>query len=369
MISVPFRQAGAVVLAVFIVVSTVPGLAAAQSGVGGTIVIQEDETVSEVNAVSGAIIVHGTVTGDVNGAAGNVVITGTVNGDVNVATGDLRISGHVGGDVSTGAGRVYLEEGATVDGNFAAGAGEVRVDGVINGNAKIGAETIHLGESASIGGSLTYDGALEGNRDAVAGDVTRDRTIGPIAISEFQPLASWVTFVYAFIANLLFGALLIGLFPLFSVRIAGLIRTDPVRTGLIGLGMLVGVPLLLLVIAFTIIGIPFAIVGTLVFSLLVWIGLIYGRFALGMWLLSPEARERVGFSSDSDQEQPTRFDRKWVALVLGLFLGGLLALIPVIGELINLVILLLGLGALVSGLYGQRGRTDSAPSTHHPGNH
>ena len=360
----PLRQAVVLVVAVLVLASVVPGLAAAQSGVGGTIVVEEGETVSEVSAVGGSIVVHGTVTGDVSGAAGNVLITGTVDGDVSVATGNLEISGDVGGDVSAGAGNVHLVEGATVGGNFDVGAGQVRIDGAIDGDARIGAETIHLGENASIGGSLTYDGALEGNREAVAGDITRDRTLGPTSVGDLQPLASWVFTIYAFVGNLLLGAVLLALFPRFSEGVADQVAGEPIKTGLVGLGVIVGVPVLLVLLAITIIGIPLAIAGAFVFAFLVWIGVVYGRFALGMWLLSPTVRERFG--SVGDPDRIGRFDRRWVALIVGLLIGAILGFVPVVGELVNLLIFLLGLGAFALGLDARRRRRQSEPSAAHP---
>lgn len=360
------RRVGVVLAAALLLVSVVPGFAAAQSGFGGSIVVEEGETVSEVNAVGGTVIVHGTVTGDVNGAAGNVVVTGTVEGDVNVATGNLRISGDVGGDVSAGAGNVHLEESGTVGGNVDVGAGDVRIDGTIDGDARIGAETIHLGENASIAGSLTYDGRLEGNRDAVAGDITRDRTLGPTSVTELQPLASWVAALYAFVANLLLGAALLALFPRFSERVADRVAADPIRTGLVGLGVLVGVPLLLVAVAITIIGIPLALAGILLFLLVAWIGLVYGRFALGTWLLSLVSGDRDASSPSDPEARSDSSNSRWIALVVGLVVGGGLALVPVVGGLLNLLIFLLGLGALTVVLYQQRGRTGGASEPEAP---
>jgi cytoskeletal protein CcmA (bactofilin family) len=335
-----FRRGAIALVTVLALLSLCTGPAAAQSGIGGTIVIEEGETVSEVSGVGGAVVVHGTVTGDVSGAAGNVLITGTVDGDVSVATGNLRISGDVGGDVSAGAGSVHLEEGATVGGSFDVGAGEVRIDGSIGGDARVGAEAIRLGERASIAGSLTYDGRLEGNRDAVAGDIVRDSSLGPTTVDGFQPITSWVVSLYAFVANLLLGIALLALFPRFSGGVADRVRTDPVKTGLVGFGLLVLVPLSLAALLITIIGIPIALVGLLAFAFVAWIGIVYGRFALGMWILSIAGYEGTA--------------RNWVGLLLGLLLSAVLSTIPILGGLLNFALFLLGLGALARGLYRRR---------------
>lgn len=341
----------AVLLSVLVFASLFSGVAAAQTGIGGTTVVEEGQTVSEVNAVVGTLVIHGTVTGDVSGAAGTVLITGTVEGDVSVAAGSLEIAGQVGGDVSAGAGSFHLREGGSVGGNVDLGAGDARLDGTIGGDVRVGAETIRLGDTASIAGSLTYDGRLEGNLDAVGGEITRDRTIGGTILPDLQPVASWVFGAYAFVANLLVGAALLVLFPRFSAGLSERVIAAPARTGAIGLGVLIGVPILFVLLALTIVGIPLMLAGILLFLCIAWISLIYGRFAFGVWLVS--------FFASGD-ESDRAVDRRWIALVLGLLFGALLAQLPFVGWLVNLTIFVLGLGGLTAGLYARRG--DREPS-------
>lgn len=342
------RQLLVCVLVAVLTVSLVPGVAVAQSGIGGTTVVESGETVSSLSGVYGTIIVEGTVTGDVSGVAGNIVISdgGTVEGNLDVASGNVQIAGTVEGDVSAGAGTVHLTEGGVVGGTFDVGAADVRIDGTINGDASIGADTIYLGEGASLAGSLTYDGTLEGNLDAVAGEITRDRSLGVGLATDIQPFLWWVFTVNVFILNFLLGALLLGFFPRFSDGVANRVASKPLQSGAIGFGTVVILPVALLLIALTVIGIPITIGGLLLFALLVWIGLVYGRFAIGVWLLSY-----------------TGVDNRWVALLVGLLVGVILWQIPVVGGLLNFLIFLLGLGALVSGLYARRRRPRAGPGT------
>lgn len=334
------KQLIVALLVIALVLGSLPGTVAAQdrSGVGGTVVVEEGETVDEVSAVAGAVVVDGTVTGDVSALAGTVYVNGEVGGDVSAAAGNVEIAGTVHGDVSAGAGNVVIAEGATV-GALQAGAGNVAIDGTVAGDAAIGADTITLGEAAAIEGDLRYDGSLEGNTGAVAGDVTRDSTLGFDVAPTIQPLASWVFALYALALNLLLGAALLALFPSFSTRVADRVASDPLRSGLVGLLVLVGIPVLLVAIAITVIGIPISIVGALAFALLVWVGVVYGRFAVAAWALSY-----------------ADVDNRWVALVVGLVAGALLAQLPYLGGLLNFLIFLLGLGALSMALYGHRRR-------------
>lgn len=342
------RQLLAVLVGTIVVLSVFPGVATAQSGVGGTVVVESGETVSQVSGAYGTIVIEGTVTGDVSGVAGDIVVRegGVIEGNLDAAAGSIRISGTIRGDLSSGAGSLYLSETGLVEGRVDVGAGDVRIDGTVQGDANIGAETIRLGEAASIGGSLTYDGSLEGNRDAVAGDITRDRSLGPSTITDFQPVASWVFSVNAFVLNLALGALLLGLFPEFSDRVSERVRANPGKSALAGLGVTVAVPVLLVAVAITVVGIPLSIVGLLSFLIVAWIGLVYGRFAVGSWLLSL-----------------VDVDNRWAALLVGLVVGAVLWWLPIVGSFLNLVIFLLGLGALVLGLVTRRRRLSASEGT------
>lgn len=330
-------------LAVFVVGAVVLGLfsgvAAAQSSIGGTTVVESEETVSSIDGVYGTIIVEGTVTGDISGVAGNIVIRegGVVEGDLDAAAGNIRIEGTIGGDISAGAGSVHITEAGVIETDVRIGAGDVRIDGVIDGDAQIGAEAIRLGDDASIAGSLTYDGDLVGNRDAVEGDITRDRSIGPSVLPDLQPLASWIFTLYAFVLNLILGALLLAVFPRFSAGVADRVAADPIKSGLVGLGILIGIPVLLIAIAITVIGIPITLIGLFLFLVLCWIALVYGRFAVGAWLLSL-----------------ADIQNRWAALVVGLVFAAALSFVPFLGSFLNFFIFLLGLGALTLGLVTRR---------------
>ena len=333
------RKLVVVLLALVVAASLFPGVASAQSGVGGTTVVESGETVSSVSGVYGTIVIEGTVTGDVSGLAGDVVVreSGIVEGNLDVAAGNVRIAGTVAGSVSAGAGSIHITETGVVQGTFEVGAGEVRIDGRIDGDATIGAETIRLGDNAALAGSLTYDGTLEGNTNAVAGDITRDRSIGTGMVTDIQPFASWVFAINAFLLNLLLGAVLLGLFPRFSNGVAERVTANPVRSGLVGLGTVVAVPIVLVLVAITVIGIPLSLVGLFAFLFVIWIGLVYGRFAVGYWLLTQ-----------------VDIHNKWAGLVAGLLLAVLLHQIPYVGGLANFVIVMLGIGALIGAIVASR---------------
>jgi cytoskeletal protein CcmA (bactofilin family) len=344
------RRVVAVALVATLFLSPMTGVVAAQSvqGPSGTILVEEGETVSRIDAVAGSIVIRGTVTGDVSGAAGTIHVAegGRVQGSISGAAGDVRIDGFVGGDVNAGSGSVHVSETATIGGDLEIGAGSVLIDGQIDGDARVGAGTIVLGPNADVGGEFRYD-ADEFRQDSeatVAGGVVEDPTIRREAGGFGVP--NWVTSGYSLLANLLLGAILLLLFPAFSARLAGQVADEPAKAGGVGLLTLVGVPILLALVAITIIGIPIAIVGAVVYGLAIWVGVVYGQYAVGAWALRRAGR-----------------DDRWLALVTGVVGFTLLGAIPILGGLFELGALLLGLGALALELRNSfRTRRTSGPS-------
>ncbi|WP_435348657.1 hypothetical protein [Haloarchaeobius sp. HRN-SO-5] len=148
--------------------------------------------------------------------------------------------------------------------------------------------------------------------------------------------------LYGFMVNLLLGLILVGLFPAFSRRVADEVTHDALRTGIVGLAVMVVTPLLLLLLVLSLFGFPLALVGGGLFLLASWVGAIYGRFAVGVWLLDVIPR---GLSAVGVEQSP--IENRWAALFLGLILVGLAIRIPYLGRVVDGVVVALGLGALV----------------------
>lgn len=340
------------------VVAATPSQSAspAQTGPAGTVVVDEGETSSGISTVSGTVVVRGTVDGDVNAVSGDVVIeeSGTVTGNVNGAAGSLQIAGTVGGNVDFAGGSVVVDRSARIGGDVNLGAGTVLVGGQIDGDVTVGADQITLAPTAVVAGDLRYDGTLNLQEGAtVEGSVVRDDSIGgPMGPTEWGTtwgIPGWVDTVYGFFANLLLGGLLLALFPRFSNEVADAVTERTVGSGGWGLLLLFGIPVLLVAFAITIVGISVALLGLMLYVLAIWVGVVYGQFAVGRYLLT-----RLGSRG------------KWKALSLGLFVFLLLGFVPIVGGIAVFLALLVGLGALGIGLrrrFAERraGRPETAP--------
>ena len=341
------RRTLALLLVVFLATPLFAGVAVADQRAGGTIIVEEGETVTDgLQATGGTIIVRGTVEGGLEAFGGTVEIaeSGTVTGDVRAVAGSIRIAGRVEGDVELAGGSVIITTPAVVTGNVEGAVGSFTLDGTVQGTVRVGAGSIVLGPEAVIEGDLVYDGDLQrAEGSAVGGEVRQDPNLG--VMFGLPSIAAWMVTVYSLLVTLLVGALLLLALPGTSAVVANETADSPLRTAGIGLVVFVGVPLAIVVLFLTIVGIPIALVAAFLYALLLWLAFVWGQYAVGAWLLALGDREH-----------------RWMALVVGVLAVFLLGLVPILGGIVSFIVLLLGLGGVAVAVYrgGRRRRGDAA---------
>ncbi|MGA9400193.1 bactofilin family protein [Haladaptatus sp.] len=337
------------IIVLVLLLAIAPATAAAeQTRTGGTVVVGQGQTVSGgLSATAGTVVIRGTVNGNLEAFSGNVLVaqTGTVNGDVSAFAGNVRIEGTVNGNVDAQTGNLVVAKSATVGQSLEGASGYTLIAGTVNGDAQVAGDTLTLANSANVGGNLVYD-VNKFNRQngaTVGGTVRQDESLTDAGPSPIPKIPGWVGAVYGFFVNLLLGIVLLALFPMFSDSVADNGRTNPLFSIGVGILFLVLVPIVLLVFAITVIGIPISILGAIVFAIFLWIATVYGSLTVGVWLLS---------LADSGGH--------WLGLILGLFVVAILSRIPVVGGIFTFVVLLLGLGALAAALWSRyRGRRNT----------
>ena len=98
---------------------------ALEKGMMKDMVVEKDETVSEVRTAMGDVRVEGEVEGDVSAGVGDIEVRGLVGGDVEAGVGDVRIDAPVRGDVDVGLGDLHLGDGARIGGSVSRGVGKI----------------------------------------------------------------------------------------------------------------------------------------------------------------------------------------------------------------------------------------------------
>lgn len=346
-----FRRLAVLVIVGLVCLSSAVGVVSAQEQrTGGSITVGPDETHDgDLEATAGTVLIAGSVDGELTATGGSVTVTGDVTGDVTATGGTVVVEGAVDGDLTATGGDVRIRDGATVGGAVEATGGTVTVEGSIDGATRLDGESVTVGPTATIGDDLTYSGDETAVSDEaeITGDVTEtDRDAGPAPFSDVSlpdiPDAAVTPLVgvYLFLANFLLGAVALVVAPRFSEQVSGRGVDRPLVSAGVGVGTLLGLPVVIGALALSIVGIPLAFFAGYGSVFLLWAGLVYGAFVVGTWGLSV-----FGYS------------HRWGGLASGLVVVSVANALPYVR--VSLIVLaLFGIGAVIRALYGRRFATD-----------
>ena len=311
---------------------------------GGGPLYPGDSVTGDVIVVGRELELNTGVGGDYLGAGGNQTIRGRIHGSIRAAGGEVHVLGIVDRNATIAAGSITLDSTAdiarnayfvggniwvngTVRGYLLASAGNVTLNGTIARDVEVRGDELHIGPHAVITGNLRYR--------VPAGKVHIDRaarisgTVTALPASTRWSLNRWLWTL----GFLVVGAVIIFLIPRFAEEAAAIIPLRPVRSGLVGLGWFILVPLGIVIAAVTVIGIPLAIVTALLYGVVVYLSTV--PFAIWLGRLVLGARKRAGRQG----------------VLLSFLVGGIVVLavqlIPVIGPILSLIAACFGLGAIM----------------------
>lgn len=286
-------------------------------------------------------------------SGGNVTVAGSIGRNLYAAGGDVRIEGNVDGNVRAAGGKIRVAREAHFGGNATLAGGSIEVDGtvgmrlraygdriVINGtvggDVELAGETIRIGPDARIAGRVEYRSGSDITVDPAAQvmgsviEVQHDkrwlRTVGRGATIFGGPTISF--------GMVLLGALLILGMPRFSREAAASIRHQPGQSAGLGFAMLIGVPLSVVVLLITIIGIPLALLLVFGYVVLMLLGYLIAAIFVGDMAL-----ERVG---------KAKLDSVWwraLFMFLAMIAIGIVKIVPFLGGLVVFLLFIAGIGA------------------------
>ncbi|MGI9585583.1 MAG: hypothetical protein ACR2N7_08330 [Acidimicrobiia bacterium] len=342
-------------------------------------IVTADDVVTEdqyVTAVS--VIIEGTVQGDLTVMAGNVTVRGDVTGNLNVlSSGSVAIenSGSIGGSINGTAFKVSID--GTVENDVFITAGTVTVgqsgavgrdlmtfgvstqidgavlrdvrgrtawisiDGSVGGDVDVATQKLDFGSAATVGGDVVYRSALDASiadGATISGNVTRLPSQSNFVYGIILMLANVVGFLGFVVA----GLVALWLFRNTASHATGAMLRRPIRSLLVGIATVVVVPIVVVLLAATLVGIPLALIVVLLAGVGFIIGPVPAVTALGNRVLL----RRGGL---------------FAAFLVGAVLWRLgIWLIPVVGGVLYLVVLVWGIGAWVLGTMATR-RADPFP--------
>jgi len=339
----------------------------------------EQVTISEnvngnINVAAGKVSITSTVAGDLQVAGGEVSVSGSIRDNMRVLSGNVSISGRVSGTVTVAAGELHVEKTAVIGGGLLVTGGTVVIDGTINGmlkaygsditvngtvngiteirgddvavngliasNATVTGTSFAVGETARFNGNLDY-WSVQGKRDLSASvkgtatfreDLKYEQHDG---VKEGAAgLLAGITLFSVFSAAFVIGLLLFFSREFFK-NAAKTLDKQPWMSLLIGFLYVVLTPILFLVLLLTFIGIPMAVAVLAMYLISLYFSTIFSSMVFARWI---EMKNK----------------KKWNAvtiffLSLGVFLVlKLLWVIPFLGWLVRCVLIMMGLGSLLS---------------------
>jgi hypothetical protein len=261
-------------------------------------------------------------------------------------------------------GTATLEQGSLVKGDVMLLGGSLIVHGTVEGDiiaiggyADLSETALIEGDVNAIGGHVTYD-----DRESIEGDLNTGVMPGaPIEIPGGAPIpdfpavnmpqrlfGGWMSAVMSLVVWLLkaflwtgLAALVVLFAPRHTQRATSALLSQPVIAGGLGLLTVFVAPLMLFVIAITIIGIPVSLVGLF---------LLVAAWAFGLIVIGTEIGKRIAAALNQEWALPV--SAALGTLILTLIINGIAELIPCVGWMVPALVGMVGLGAVLLTRFG-----------------
>lgn len=282
-------------------------------------------TTEDLVVAGGTIRVSGRVEQDVYAAGGSILIEGEVQGNVIAAGGEVQLlpTAQVGGSVIAAGERLWIES-AIARSSWLSGS-TIFLSSVIQGDLNVFGDELTLKETASISGDLQATVDQEELRDEA--QVAGERNIqSHEAAAPEGALSEVFEFLYSIAWRVVFLGAALLLFPSLVMRTAQHVKDSPVKSAVSGMIWLAAIPLLALLLLVTAIGAPLAAFVVALYVAVILVSWIFPTMTIGHLLLPGKS--------------------KWLQGGAAILVLSLLGLIPVVGTLVQIILVVLGVGAL-----------------------
>lgn len=323
-------------------------------------------TVNIYGTVNGDIFVVGNtitidsqnINGDVFAAGNTITIKGTINGSLRLAGQNIFIDGNIRDNVLAGGQSLNLNSGSVINGHASLAGQNIDSRGIIHGQLEAASERaylngqidkdvyLHLGQTglqvdsqAKVGGKLIYK-ALEQGQVSDKAQMAQGVFFEPQVPTQ---KSAWTGFglkgmIFKFFGLLVVAMIIMHFWPKFLAQAAERAKQNKASIFFKGFAWLILTPILLILLAITIIGLPLA--GIL---FVLWLTALYLANIIAAWFLV--SLLRIKFFKNSKIG-----DLAWLAIGIALYI--ILGKIPFIGWIAVFILYVFAWGALVSILSG-----------------
>lgn len=309
-------------------------------------------------SASQSIEINGSIRDDALVAAADVTVKGVI-GDMLVAAGEtVTIDGEIAGDLFIAANEITLTPNAKIHGNVAMAGSEINIEGgtiagwlrasgdelKLNGEVRryveLFGDEFNFGENyrSLSSTSITAPHALD---RANMGSAPKDLKISVLEEAYWIEGAGLLFNIWLYLSLLLTGCLLMVIFKQTTGDLYLFSKERYLRNTGIGALLIIGVPVIIFVLTLLILTIPISFILMMLYGMALLLGFLLVSVTLGTMGIRY-------FKSDED------FSDYFWGLALGMIIILLLGALPLFGWLINILLLLFGLGTFVTYLWQLR---------------
>jgi len=312
----------------------------------------------DVIIAGGTINITGPVKGDVIVAGGTVKIKSEVGGNIRVAGGTIEIDSKVGKNVNVFGGTVVIGPDAEIGWDVLVFGGNIEIRGKVGGNIRGGAGSVILANEvggnvdlklssedgqlilypqANIKGNLTYSAPQKAEMKEgaqIAGETFYKLVAPPVApLKKGFEVSHLLRKIIGLLALLVVGLIIILLARKKSKEIGERMLDKPWASLGWGLIYLIITPIVLILVAITVIGIPLALIVLASYLIALYVTKVFIGIALGQKLLKWWSKKQ-------------EVSLVW-AMISGVILFSILTNLPFVGWIIGLLGICWALGAMI----------------------
>lgn len=315
----------------------------------------ENEVTGDLFTAGGELNIAGLVNNDLFAAGGQVRIDSKVNGDMRIAGGSINLNNVVNGEVLGAGGEISFSSNSIIEKDVNLVAGDISFDGIIKGKIDARAETIEIngkvdgdinikaeelkiGKDANIAGILVYESPKQAiiTEGAIIKNPVQFKKIEKPFKKTKNPathILSWFIWTASYLALAL---VFFFMFQKKTKEIIGYIENSFKnfwKELLTGFVILIVLPIVMIAVAITVIGIPFSLIALLSYILVLILAHALAGIMFGAWLWKIFTKSK-------------EYQLNWKIIVLGIVTLNLISLVPYIGCIIGWILYIFACGIL-----------------------
>ncbi len=359
---------------VFLVVILLPWNASATSWqTESTIYVGPEETIDgNLYFSSQNVVVNGNITGDLIGVAQSIEVTGRIEGDIlaiaqnidldgeilgnaRVLTNNLTVTGLIKKNLNYVGSALFIGPEANIGWDALIASMDTDIRGKITGNltglvsnfnfngtvdknillrtdpTQKNISNLNIGDQAIIGGDFVYYSTQAANISPQA-KITGESFQRELADKQKTGLSLIWKFLYSIFSAILVGLILVNLFNKQTQSLTKLMADKPNWILLWGLGFVILLPIFLIILMVTVIGIPLALILSAGWLIVLYLAKILTAIFIGQQIIKRGLKQQKN-------------KHVW-ELIFGVIITWSLFLIPLIGSYLSMLAILWGAGTV-----------------------